>query len=91
MATGSPIGSLSIVSMVLSLAGIFCFCFFPGIALAIGGSITGIVELGRIRKGQSPVGGRGFAMAGCIIGTTAVILYIFFVVFMVGISIIGAV
>lgn len=77
--------------MVLSIVGIFGVCFLPGIALAISGLIMGIVELGRIRKGQSPSGGRGFAIAGCVIGACAVFLYTLLVVFMIGISIIGAI
>ncbi|MFA6002139.1 MAG: DUF4190 domain-containing protein [Thermoleophilia bacterium] len=81
---------MAIVSMVLSIVGISGICCFPGIALAIAGSIMGIVELGRIRKGESPAGGRGFAIAGCIVGATCVFLYILFIMYMVGITIIGA-
>jgi len=91
IADGSSIGPLAIVSMVLSLVGISGICCFPGIAMAISGSVMGIVELGRIRKGQSPAGGRGFAIAGCIIGAVTVFLYTLFIVFMLGITFIGAI
>jgi len=64
-------GGLAIASLVLSLAG-FMFC---GVT-AIPGMVMGFVELGRIKRGESPESGRGMALAGAIVGTilTAAIL-----------------
>ncbi|HDZ59224.1 MAG TPA: DUF4190 domain-containing protein [Actinobacteria bacterium] len=52
-----------------SIVGIFC-C---GVASVVG-LILGIVELGRINRGESSEKGRGFAKAAIIIGAIAVTL-----------------
>lgn len=54
-------------ALVLSIVGVFC-C---GVA-SIVGLILGIIELGKINRGESPEKGRGFAKAAIIIGAIAI-------------------
>ncbi len=60
---------MATAALVLSIVGIFC-C---GVA-SIVGLILGIVELGRINRGESSEKGRSFAKAAIIIGAIAVTL-----------------
>lgn len=53
---------LAIAGFVLSLSGFLC-----GIT-AIPGFVIGLVELGKIRSGDSPAAGRGFALTAIIVG-----------------------
>lgn len=59
---------MAIASLVLSIFG--CLC---GIT-AIVGVILGLIELGRIKKGESSAKGRGLALAGVIIGIVVLAL-----------------
>lgn len=80
---GQGPGGLAITSFVLSLAGFAC-----GIT-AIPGLIIGLVELGKIRRGESPAPGRGFALAGVIVGGIIIglgLLYLLFVLVLVAAS-----
>ncbi|MFA6002141.1 MAG: hypothetical protein WC828_08560 [Thermoleophilia bacterium] len=54
----------------------------PAVVFAITGTILGVIELGRIKKGKSPLGGRSFALAGAIIGATMTVLISIFVIIM---------
>ncbi len=56
-------GGLAIASLILSAASVF-FCALT----ALPGFVIGLVELGNIKKGESPQEGRGLALAGAIIG-----------------------
>jgi peptidyl-prolyl cis-trans isomerase B (cyclophilin B) len=74
-----PMNTLAVVSFVLSLASLF-----TGIT-AIGGVITGHIALRQIRERGE--GGRGFALAGTIIGwaliaigVLAIVLAVIFIV-----------
>ncbi|MFA5809737.1 MAG: DUF4190 domain-containing protein [Thermoleophilia bacterium] len=71
---------MAIASLVLSLVSVFGFCFMPAGILAIAGMIVGYIELGWIKKGKSARGGRSFALAGAIIGTTMTVLISIFVI-----------
>ncbi len=55
---------IAITSMVLSIISLFV-C----ILTAVPGMVMGFVELAKIKKGESPESGRGFALAGAIIGS----------------------
>ena len=76
---GAP-GGIAIASLVIPLVSVFGLCFVPAGILAITGMIMGYIELGRIKKGKSPRGGRSFALAGAIIGTTMTVLISIFVI-----------
>lgn len=73
-------------SLAMAVVSVFGFCFVPAGILAITGMITGFIELSRIKRGKSPQGGRSFALAGTIIGTTMTVLISIFVIliFVVG-------
>ncbi|MFA6001676.1 MAG: DUF4328 domain-containing protein [Thermoleophilia bacterium] len=77
--------SLSIVSMVLSLVGIFsCVTAVPGF-------IIGMVELKKIKRGESSEAGRGFALTGAIVGgilsgLLALVLLVYLVLIIVAIA-----
>ncbi len=76
--------SMAVSSMVLSIVSIF-IC--P--VTAIPGMIMGFIEMGKIKRGQSPPAGNGFALAGAIIGTVMTALIILFAVFMFFMLIVG--
>ena len=59
--------SLATTALILSIVGIFC-C---GIASIIG-IILGVIELGKINKGESSEKGRGYAKAAIIIGVAMI-------------------
>ncbi|MEW6020223.1 MAG: DUF4190 domain-containing protein [Pseudomonadota bacterium] len=62
---------MSIAALVLGLVGLVpCFFGIPNI-LAI---VFGAIELSKIKKGESSAKGRGFAMAGLIIGAVTLVL-----------------
>ncbi|MHB1390203.1 MAG: DUF4234 domain-containing protein [Thermoleophilia bacterium] len=62
---------IALASTILSIVGLFC-CGVSSIA----GVIMGVIELGRIKKGESPAKGRGLAMAGVIIGAIVLVLWV---------------
>ena len=59
-------GGMAIASLILSVSGLLC-----GVT-AIVGIVLGVIELGRIKKGESSEKGRGLAKAGVIIGSIAI-------------------
>jgi hypothetical protein len=62
---GKP-GGMALASMILSLLGLFCTI------TAIAGLVLGIIELNRIKRGESPESGKGMSIAGIIIGSLVV-------------------
>lgn len=60
---------MATAALILSIAGIFC-C---GVASIIG-LILGIIELGKINRGESSERGRGYAKAAIIISVVAIAL-----------------
>lgn len=57
---------MAVASLVLSLVGICCTI------TAVVGLILGLIELGKIKKGESSAKGKGMATAGVIIGAIAI-------------------
>lgn len=76
---------LAICSLILSLAGLVCCA----IVTAIPGVICGHIALSRIAR-QPQLQGKGMAIAGLIIGYAAIAIGIAYLVFVVGVSIFGA-
>lgn len=62
----APINGLAIASMVCGIVGIIT-CYFAGL-LGIPAVICGHMALSRINNSPVPVGGRGMAIAGLILG-----------------------
>jgi hypothetical protein len=62
MPTPEKASGMAIASLILSLSGILC-----GIT-ALVGVVLGLIELSRIKNGQSSPKGKGMAKAGVIIG-----------------------
>ncbi len=62
---------MAIAALILSIVGFFC-CGFP----AIIGLILGVIELGKIDRGESSERGRGMSKAAVIIGAVVVALYV---------------
>lgn len=57
---------MAVASLVLSLVGICCTI------TAVVGLILGLIELGKIKKGESSAKGKGMATAGVVIGAIAI-------------------
>ena len=57
---------MALASLILSLLGFFCTL------TAVVGLILGIIELGRIRRGDHSEKGKGMAIAGVILGALVV-------------------
>ncbi|MBE3068076.1 MAG: DUF4190 domain-containing protein [Chloroflexi bacterium] len=62
---------VALAATILSILGLLC-CGLTSIV----GIILGVIELGRIKKGESSSKGRGLAMAGIIIGAIVIGLYV---------------
>lgn len=60
---------MATAALILSIVGIFC-C---GVA-SIVGLILGVIELGKINRGESSERGRGYAKAAVIIGAVMIAL-----------------
>jgi hypothetical protein len=59
---------MALASLILSIVGVFC-----GIT-AIVGIVLGVIELNRIKRGESSMKGKGMATAGIIIGAIVIAL-----------------
>lgn len=77
---------LAIASLILSIFGIVCCTVVPSAV----GLILGIVEKGKISRGESSAKGAGMAKAGVILGivgvAVGVIFWIAYVIFVVAVS-----
>lgn len=62
----SKASGMAIASLILSVSGLLC-----GVT-AIVGIVLGVIELGRIKKGESSAKGKGLAKAGVIIGAVVI-------------------
>ena len=67
-----PPSAAAIASLILGILGLFSCGIFGIVALLIGKN-----ELYRISMGRSPVGGRGIARAGYILGIVSIVLGLF--------------
>lgn len=65
---------MATVSLVLSAFGVLC-----GIT-AIAGIVLGVIELNRIKRGESSPKGKGLAMAGVIVGAIIIGLSLIFTI-----------
>ena len=74
---GSTSG-LAIASMVCGIVGIF-FCYLAGL-LGVPAVICGHMALGRISQSPVPIGGRGMAITGLILGYLGILISLAFVV-----------
>ena len=79
-------GGLAIASLVVSIASIF-ICPFASLP----GMVMGFVELGKIRRGESPREGRGLALAGAIVGAIVLGLTVLVFVSFIAIAILAAI
>lgn len=66
-----PNSGLAIASMVCGIVG-YCTCYFV-IVLAIPAVICGHLALSQIKNSPTPLGGRGMAIAGLILGYLAIL------------------
>lgn len=80
-APGQGPSGLAIAGFVLSLSGFLC-----GIT-AIPGFIIGLLELGKIRRGESPPAGKGFALTAIIVGGVIMGLIVLYVLFLIIVAI----
>lgn len=67
-----PNSGLAIASMVCGIVGI-CTCYFM-ILLAIPAVICGHMALSQINNSQAPMGGRGMAIAGLVLGYLEILI-----------------
>lgn len=72
---------LAIASMVCGICCLF-MCYFAGIC-GLAAVICGHMALGRISQSPVPVGGRGMAIAGLILGYLGILISVAFIVMMV--------
>lgn len=75
-----PNSGLAIASMVCGIVGI-CTCYFA-IFLAIPAVICGHLALSQIRTSQAPMGGRGMAIAGLVLGYVEILITVGFATFL---------
>ena len=65
---------LSIASLVTGIISIVPFG--AGVALGIAGIVCGAIDLNRIKEGKSSEKGRGFDIAGIILGAVGIVVSI---------------
>lgn len=75
-----PTNGLAIASMVCGIVG-YCTCYFVGI-LGIPAVICGHLALTQIRNSPVPMGGRGMAIAGLILGYLGILITLGFATFL---------
>lgn len=78
MPIAPPTSGLAIASLVLGIIGLIA-CYVNGL-FAIPAVICGHMALKRTGDPQKPVGGRGMAIAGLVMGYLGILLQIFFAV-----------
>lgn len=73
--------TLPIVSLGLGVASITIgWCCYLGLLLAPAALITGFIGLSQAKKNPQTHGGRGFAIAGMVIGAVTLVLYILVII-----------
>lgn len=84
-------GTMAVLALIFGIAGILIswvpFVNFLSFIIAIAAMVLGAIEIKRIDKGMSPSKGKGFAIAGIILGAVTVLLGIvlsFFLTILVG-------
>ena len=75
-----PNSGLAIASMVCGIVGI-CTCYFA-IFLGIPAVICGHMALSQINNSQLPMGGRGMAIAGLVLGYLEILITVGFGIFL---------
>lgn len=75
-----PNSGLAIASMVCGIVGI-CTCYFA-IFLAIPAVICGHMALSQIQNSPAPMGGRGMAIAGLVLGYLEILITVGFGIFL---------
>lgn len=64
---------MALASMILGIVGIVTGCLGIGILLAIVGLILGIVSLNAINRNPARLGGKGYAIAGIVLGAAGLV------------------
>ena len=75
-----PNNGLAIASMVCGIVG-YCTCYFVAI-LGIPAVICGHLALTQIRNSPVPMGGRGMAIAGLVLGYLGIVITLGFITFL---------
>ena len=80
-----PTEPLAILSLVLSLLGMFGFCCTPVVLTGIAGVVCGHIALSRI-KDRPELQGHGLAVAGLVIGYFAILGWLLWVLLFGGLA-----
>lgn len=71
-------GTMAVLALIFGIAGILIswvpFVTYLSFIIAIAAMVLGAIEIKRIDKGMSPSSGKGFAVAGIILGAVTVLL-----------------
>jgi hypothetical protein len=86
----APTEPLAILSLVLSLLGMFGFCCTPVVLTGIAGVVCGHLALSRI-KARPEVQGHGLAVAGLVIGYFAIVGWLVWVLLFGGLAVMQAI
>ena len=75
-------GTLAVLALVFGIVG-FVISWIPiinylGFALSVAAVVVGAIELTRISKGNSSSSGRGFSIAGMVLGAIAIVSGVIF-------------
>jgi Domain of unknown function (DUF4190)/GYF domain 2 len=89
-APSAPTESLAILSLVLSLLGMFGFCCTPVVLTGIAGVVCGHIALSRI-KARPELQGHGLAVAGLVIGYFAIVGWLVWVLLFGGLAVMQAI
>ena len=81
-----PTEPLAILSLVLSLLGMFGFCCTPVVLTGIAGVVCGHIALSRI-KARPELQGHGLAVAGLVIGYFAIVGWLLWVLLFGGLAV----
>ncbi|GAA4465580.1 hypothetical protein GCM10023189_46390 [Nibrella saemangeumensis] len=77
-AQGRQIEIFAISALVLSIAGAFSFYYIAGLVFSLLAAIAGLISLVRIRENRDKYAGKGFAIAGLIIGVLGVASFVIY-------------
>ncbi len=82
--SGSKNDPFAITSLVTGIVGVPLICCWPiGLIVAIVATVFGSLSLGKIKKSNGALGGRGMALAGLILGIVTIAIIVVMVIYLI--------
>ncbi len=78
-------GVMAIISLITGILSMLCHCVpiagtFIGFLLSVAAIVLGVLEVNKIKKGESSKKGKGMCVAGIILGSVGIVFGIIWIV-----------